>query len=68
MLGHCLLYTSLADLKRENYTLGYEADASIMPIGIDIRKLAAAYPEYAFPSTAPKEDGMPKLFIADERD
>ena len=58
----------LADLKRENYTLGYEADASIMPIGIDIRKLAAAYPENAFPSTAPKEDGLPKLFIADEHD
>lgn len=59
------LPTLLNDLKRENYTLGYQADESIMPLGIDIRKLAAAYPEHAFPG-GNEPSSHPKLYIADE--
>lgn len=55
----------LTELRRENYTIGYEADESIMPLGIDIRKLAAAYPEHAFPSKSASAS-KPKLYIAEE--
>ncbi|MBL8059992.1 MAG: uridine kinase [Chthonomonas sp.] len=63
--GFLDLPSLIDELKRENYTLGYQADESIMPIGIDIRKLASAYPEYAFPGST-DAGTLPKLFVADE--
>ncbi len=57
------LVTLLKELKGESYTLGYRADESIMPIGIDIRRLAEAYPEYAFPGASPPMQEEPRLFL-----
>lgn len=59
------LVSLLNELKRENYTLGYRADKSIMPIAIDIRRLAEAYPEHAEPGGLAEAPG-PGLMIADE--
>ncbi|MCE9558029.1 MAG: hypothetical protein K8R88_03680 [Armatimonadetes bacterium] len=64
--GSVDLPTLLHELKSENYTLGYRADESIMPIGIDIRRLAEAYPEHAFPEASVAESVKPKLFISSE--
>ncbi len=60
------LPTLLQELKRESYTLGYQAEESIMPIGIDIRKLADAYPEHAFPMASGQPNGEPRLHLTSE--
>lgn len=62
--GYVDLVALLDDIKSENYTLGYRADESIMPIGIDIRRLAEAYPEYAFPEAAHPDHLEPGLFLS----
>lgn len=54
----------LQELRSEHYTLGYQADESIMPIAIDIRRLAEAYPEYAFPQSAAPDRGTGKLYLS----
>lgn len=63
--GSLDLPSLLLELKSESYTLGYRADESIMPMGIDIRKLAEAYPENAFPKAA-EANHTPRLYIAKE--
>jgi len=61
------LISLLEELRCETYTLGYQADESIMPIGIDIRKLAAAYPESAFPEASRRGGSRePRLAISTE--
>lgn len=62
------LVALLTELKSENYTLGYRADESIMPIGIDIRRLAEAYPEHAFPQSSPDSLSDSRLFIETKPD
>ncbi|MBX7133222.1 MAG: hypothetical protein K1X67_11145 [Fimbriimonadaceae bacterium] len=62
--GFVDLVALLEELKSENYTLGYRADESIMPIGIDIRRLAEAYPEYAFPEATHGDPLEPRLFLS----
>ncbi|HRI42596.1 MAG TPA: hypothetical protein PLL78_10455 [Fimbriimonadaceae bacterium] len=62
--GYVDLVALLADLKSENYTLGYRADESIMPIGIDIRRLAKAYPEHAFPEASQDDQVEPRLHLS----
>jgi len=54
----------LQELRSEHYTLGYRADESIMPIAIDIRRLAEAYPEHAFPKSAKPDHGSGKLYLS----
>lgn len=54
----------LQELRGEHYTLGYRADESIMPIAIDIRRLAEAYPEHAFPKSAAPNQGTGKLYLS----
>lgn len=62
-LGMVDLGKLIEELRSETYTLGYRADESIMPIGIDIRRLAEAYPESAFPK--PGSD-VPGLMLTSE--
>lgn len=56
----------VSEIRCESYRLGYKAQDAFMPLMVDIRELAKAYPESAYPAAAPAEaDGKPKLFLQD---
>jgi uridine kinase len=48
--------------RRDNFRLGYRAEEPIMPISIDIRALAKAFPEHIV-QHAPPSAGVPVLFV-----
>ena len=53
-------------VRTESYRVGYDARESSMPGTVDIRALAKAYPETAYPSGAPaKPTDKPRLFLQD---
>jgi uridine kinase len=52
-------------VKSESYRLGYKPHQAYMPTAIDIRQLARAYPESAFPESLPKYPSKrPRLFLS----
>jgi uridine kinase len=56
----------VSSIRNETYRLGYNAQEAFMPIAIDIRALAKAYPESAYPPSASEDRlGKPRLFLED---
>lgn len=63
------LESFVAEIRAETYRIGYKAQEAFMPATIDIRALAKAYPESAFPASVPRTAiGRPKLFLDGEAD
>jgi uridine kinase len=56
----------VSDIRTESYRIGYSAQEAFMPASVDIRALAKAYPESAYPPSAPATPfPKPKLFLED---
>jgi uridine kinase len=63
------LESFVSETRNESYRLGYKAQEAFMPMAIDIRALAKAYPESAYPPSAPPLPlDKPKLFLEDGKD
>jgi uridine kinase len=57
----------IGHIRSETYALGYRPQESYMPMAVDIRQLAKAYPQNAYPAAAPAEpQGEPRLFLRSE--
>ena len=58
----------VSEIRNESYRLGYKAQDAFMPVAIDIRDLAKAYPEYAFPAALPRSPNeLSSLYLLDSR-
>lgn len=57
----------IQEIRQENYTIGYRMDEGVMPTTIDLRELARAYPETAFPASMPHEVGPGALYLGKNR-
>ena len=56
----------VTDIRNESYRIGYSGQEAFMPGAVDIRALAKAYPESAYPPAAPAQPfEKPKLFLED---
>jgi len=58
--------TLIADIRKESYMRGVRQEDGAMPMTIDIRELARAYPEKMALDTAPASIGTPTLFIHED--
>jgi len=55
----------VAGIRNETYRLGYKAHQAFMPVAIDIKQLAKAYPEYAIPESLPHVPSeQPQLYLS----
>jgi len=56
----------VSNIRNESYRIGYSAQEAFMPIAVDIRLLAKAYPESAYPESVPAEySDNARLFLED---
>ncbi len=64
--GELDLASLIHEIRQENYTIGYRMDQGVMPATIDLRDLARAYPETAFPPSMPNDVGPGALYLGRE--
>lgn len=66
--GSIVFEDFIRHVKKETYRLGYSAERAFMPMAVDIRHLARAYPESAFPEAMPEHPSRePKLFLSSSK-